>query len=661
MQFLSYTEVGLLVYFTLSIIWSYMLMFGAWRMLRKPDTVTVTDAPLVSILIPAYNEEDVILESVRQAMRNNYSNLEICICDDASTDETSDLLIADFDLKQETEDSRIWHDDSGRIKLFRAVKNRGRAGALNMALTLATGKYVVQTDADTFIDINGLDKMVRLAELGGHGAVGGTLLLANEIKMHPGGYDWYAQISKKWLAGTQAVEYLRAFLYGRLGLNKLGGNVIVSGAFGLFRADITRELGGWNEKSVAEDFDLTTRVRQAGGTVRFIPDPVAYTQAPPDVRSLGHQRSRWHRGLTEIFFRGPGRANMFKNGWLGKWVLPVHFFVEWLAPIMEAIGLVLVTLHLVRGDHLILLAPLMVIGYLLNVLLSLISIKFEQDNFNRYAGSYNRAIKYALLEPFWYRPLTIFWRLRGMFEYMTGKKGWGGLIKRESFGVLAALVLMVTPADAATRLELTHSSEAGQVVERYDTTLSFTHQAASIYVMNRSREDDSDREFGFSLARSLNEQFDYRIGIHTAEFGDILPTWGWTAGGSLVNGAMVFNVDVKRQFFDPDFDVTLLFFRTDYYWQNYRFAFQAMTSDKADVHAGTIYVQWTGDEVDWMLYASSGNEILDIPLQIGSNEVVGGVFRPNITENVRLMIGANVGQRADRRYSTFTVGIRRDF
>lgn len=664
MDLLHSTELGLLIYFTLSLLWSYALMFGAWRMLWNPEQLFIPEAscPLVSVLVPAYNEEACIVESVRQTLRNHYPALEVCICDDASTDSTSQLLIDAFDLEQENEDSRIWVSPDNRVKLFKAVKNRGRAGALNQALALAEGKYCVQTDADTLIDPHGLVKLVRMimtpnAKIG---AVGGTLLLVNEVKEHPMGLDWLPQISKKWIAGTQAVEYLRAFLYGRLGLNKLGGNVIVSGAFGLFKTDLVRYLGGWNEQSVAEDFDLTTRVRQSGGVVRFIPDPVAYTQAPADLRSLGHQRSRWHRGLTEIFFRGPGKECMFKHGLLGKWVLPVHFFVEWLAPIFEAIGLILVTYHIVQGEHLILLAPIMIAGYLLNVLLSLISIKFEKDNFNRYRGSYHRGVLYALAEPFWYRPLMIFWRLRGMFEYMTGKKGWGGIIKRQAFTTFAALLLMVSTAQGATRLEFVHANEVGEVVDRFDTSLSLTYDSIAARVTNREREDVTEREYEVTYSPRVADDLDLRIGTHISDRGQIFPQWGALIGVSKPLGNFVLNVDYKHQFFDSA-DLGLTFGRVDWYRGDWRFAVQGMLGTETDVHAASAYIQHIGEELNWTLYASQGTEVLDVPLLFGDNAVVGGILRAPITDNLSTLIGANLGSRSTRSYAGLTAGIRYDF
>lgn len=661
-------EIGLLVYFTLSLAWSYALMTGAWRMLRKPDIFSPEGSlPLVSVLIPAYNEEFVILDSVRSILRNAYMNIEVCVCDDGSADSTSQVLIDTFDMKPVDSDELVYvsqRRSAFPVKLYKSPVNRGRAGALNKALSIATGKYCIATDADTILDHHGIGKMVAAIMTNPKlGAVGGTLMLANELALSTKTgltRGFTPQISKRWVAGTQAVEYLRAFLYGRLGLNKLGGNVIVSGAFGLFDTSLVRQLDGWNEQSVAEDFDITVRIRQAGRDVRFIPYPVAYTQAPPDVRSLGNQRSRWHRGLTEIFFRGPGRSAMFRHGVLGRWVLPVHFFVEWLAPIMELIGLTLVVFYLMQGQHTIFLAPLMLAGYLLNVLLSLVSIKFEKDNFNRYDGSYGRGIVYALLEPFWYRPLMIYWRLRGLFEYIIGKKGWGGKIMRTKFGVLATLLLLVSPVQAASRVELVVNTEVGEVVTRTDTSLLLTDEAIDAGITLRDREDEYEMQYALGYIVGRNSRFSIRTHATVADRGLIFPRWSAGSTATVNLGRFVPSVDYTHQFFSG-LELGFISPQLDYYAGNWRLAIRYMVATDTAINAVTGYVQYHGDEVQWSLFASHGDEVLDIPVIIGENRVVGGTIRVPISQTVSTVIGSSYGSRNDNSYATVMGGIRFDF
>lgn len=351
---------------------------------------------------------------------------------------------------------------------------------------------------------------------------------------------------------------------------------------------------------------------------------------------------------------------MLKHGALGKLVLPAQFFVEWLAPIFELIGLTLVIYHIVQGEHLILLAPIMIVGYLLNVLLSLISIKFEKDNFNRYRGSYNRGILYALAEPFWFRPLMIFWRLRGLFEYITGKTGWGGKIARTKFATMALLLLMVIPAQATTRVEATHTAEVGEVAERFDTRLSLTTHGFAAWVTHREREGTTEREYATLYSHLVRDGLALRIGAHVADRGEIFPQWGGRLGASQTLGKFVFNLDYKHQFFD-NFDLGLTFGRLDFYHGRWRFAGQYMVGTETDVHAAALYIQHFGDELTWTAFASQGTEVLDIPLLIGDNEVIGFVLRAPITDNLSTTIGAGLGERNGQGYGTAHAGVRYDF
>ena len=242
------------------------------------------------------------------------------------------------------------------------------------------------------------------------------------------------------LAGMQAVEYLRAFLFGRPGWNRLGGNLLISGAFGLFRRQSLLETEGY-AKSVGEDMELTVRLRRHGyetgqpARIEFVPDPVAWTETPTAFRELGRQRERWQRGFTDVLWRHRALLMNPHYGVLGMVVLPAYVLFEWLAPIIEVLGLTLVVLGLIFGQVSALFAILFFsLACGLGVLLSMLALMLEELSFRRYGRARDRAllVVWALLENFGYRQLTLWWRLRGVASFVGGKKGWGKM-KRKGF------------------------------------------------------------------------------------------------------------------------------------------------------------------------------------------------------------------------------------
>ena len=226
-------------------------------------------------------------------------------------------------------------------------ENGGKAHALNAALNVATGELVCAIDADTLIETDALLRMASpFLTDAGMLAVGGTIRVANGCTVS-GGRVVHDRPPRTPLAGIQAVEYLRAFLFGRLGWNRLGGNVIISGAFGLFRREAVVATGGYLHDTVGEDMELVLRLRrqarerQVPDRVRFVADPVAWTEAPTTLAVLGLQRDRWHRVLADVLWRHRRVIFNPRYGRLGVVVLPHYLFIELLGPVVEALGLVI--------------------------------------------------------------------------------------------------------------------------------------------------------------------------------------------------------------------------------------------------------------------------------------------------------------------------------
>lgn len=273
---------------------------------------------------------------------------------------------------------------------------------------MATGDLVCAMDADSLIEPDALLRMVRPFLMADEVlAVGGTIRIANGSQVH-GGRVVATCMPLQVLAGFQVVEYLRAFLFGRLGWNRLGGNLIISGAFGLFRREAMIAAGGYTHDTVGEDMELVLRLRRQGyeergpQRVAFIPDPVAWTGAPESLRVLGRQRDRWHRGLADVMWRHSKLLFNSRYGAMGLVVYPYFFFVELLAPVVEAVGLLGLIAALIIGALNVPFAILFfLVAYGYGLVLSAVSLVLEELNFHRYEGLKDRLLLllWTLLEP----------------------------------------------------------------------------------------------------------------------------------------------------------------------------------------------------------------------------------------------------------------------
>jgi cellulose synthase/poly-beta-1,6-N-acetylglucosamine synthase-like glycosyltransferase len=415
-----------------------------------------TLSPTISILAPAFNEEATIEGSLRAVLALQYPNLEVIVISDGSKDRTVQVLIERFDLvpvktiyerRIDTKPVRNLYRSSTYPALVVIDKeNGGKADALNVGLSFARGELVCAMDADTLIEGDGLQRMVRpfLHETDVV-ATGGTIRVVNgsEVKF---GRLVKTRVPTNALAGIQVVEYLRGFLFGRLGWNRLGGNIIISGAFGLFRRESVVSAGGYLHDTVGEDMELVLRLKRlsyerAGpGKIAFVPDPVAWTEVPESARVLGRQRDRWHRGLSDVLWRH--RRMMFnpRYGVTGMFVFPYYVFVELLAPVVEAVGLISLAVGLVlRIIDWNFAALFYLTAYGLGTGLSAFTLILEDLSFHRYETFRDRGLLFlgALLENIGYRQMTVYWRLRGLWKFLRGRKEWGAQ-ERKGFRPLAA-------------------------------------------------------------------------------------------------------------------------------------------------------------------------------------------------------------------------------
>ncbi len=421
-----------------------------WRVLSSEVT------PTISVLSPAYDEARSVSESVRSLLTLRYPNLEVVLINDGSTDETLDVLRREFELVPVHAAPLRRRLDAAPVRgVYRSRRtpalvvvdkeNGGKADALNVGLDVAGGELVCAIDSDTLVEPDALQRMIRPFLVDdGVLAVGGTIRAVNGCDVR-GGRVVRQRPPRRPLAALQAVEYLRAFLAGRLGWNRLGGNLVISGAFGLFRREPMIAAGGYLHETVGEDMEVVVRMRRRGreaGTaerVLFVPDPVAWTEVPQRVRQLARQRDRWHRGLADVLHRHVGLTFNPRYRMMGLVVVPYFLLVELLAPVVELVGIFAVLLGLLLGavnTHFAVLFLLAAYGFA--VALTAYTLVLEEWTYKGYGRLRDRLwlLGVSLFEGLGYRQLTAVWRLRGLLRYARGSREWGTMT-REGFAPAA--------------------------------------------------------------------------------------------------------------------------------------------------------------------------------------------------------------------------------
>ncbi|HEY7193224.1 MAG TPA: glycosyltransferase [Gemmatimonadales bacterium] len=473
---ISTTDLTILVYFLiLNSFYAVLLILSIpeiWEQTRLAEDedfqrLMQSDAlPPITILVPAYNESATIEASVTAILTLEYRNYEVVVVNDGSKDGTMDQLRGAFDLYEiprvypetiATKPLRALYRSRSRSRLLVIDKeNGGKADSLNAAINASRFPLVIAVDADTLIEPDALLRLTRPFLLGREiAAVGGTVRVANNCTVTDGRVT-DACVPARIIPGIQVVEYLRAFLFGRLGWNRLGGNLIISGAFGLFRKEYMLAVGGYRTSSIVEDLDVVVRMHRHLRTNKikyempFIPDPVAWTEVPESFTILSRQRERWHRGLIAAMWQYKGMLFNPRYGRIGLLAMPFFIFGEMLAPVVELLGYLITIVGLASGMVNVSFALLFVLvawGY--GMLLSIWAVVLEEVSFRRYRrfGDLFRLLLFAALENFGYRQLTVWWRLKAFVNAAKGVHIWGDMARKgfgkPSVAALLALCLAV--------------------------------------------------------------------------------------------------------------------------------------------------------------------------------------------------------------------------
>ena len=433
--------------------------------------------PLVTLLVPAYNEEVTIAESLRSLLKLTYPAFEIVICNDGSKDKTLQVLLASFPfvpIDIEASEHQLGSAPVRRCYELRGAlppglkrmllidkDNGGKADALNACINMARGTYVTSMDADSLLIPDALLMAARVILQSPEpiAAIGGQVGLSNGSLIKDGRVV-EMRLPRTNIARFQIVEYMRSFAQGRMAFAQLDALLVLSGVFALMRRDLVVSIGGFLTKharsriteeycgkgahTVCEDMEVVVRMHRYlldhgfPGRVKLLPFAVAWTEAPENYRDLGKQRARWYRGLLEVLTYH--RAVLFRPRFrgIGLFAMPYQLIFEAACPLLEAFGIASLPASVsigvfTWGGVLALFLLAIAANFCLNTLSVWLCIHSEQPAPGIQGSSLfaYRAFKDAarlvvagFFSNLGYRQYLVFWQLRGLWDFLRGKKGW---------------------------------------------------------------------------------------------------------------------------------------------------------------------------------------------------------------------------------------------
>lgn len=412
--------------------------------------------PGISVIASMFNEEVGIVEATSSLLTLNYPSHEVILVDDGSKDATFEVLQRAFNLvevpnvtpdgiavRQSPTSTHVARDASVRLTVLRK-RNSGRADSLNVGINAARESLVVFVDADSLLDPRALLSVAKpfADDPERTVAVGGVIRAVNGCVVRHGRVV-SVRPAPSWLPRIQGVEYLRAFHLGRAGWARMNALLLISGAFGTFRRDILQEVGGLDPSSIGEDFELVIRIhkmmrlQRRDYRVRFVTEPICWTEVPSTWSVLARQRSRWHRGLWETLWQHRGMLFNPRHGRLGFLALPHYWLFELFAPLFEAAGLVLLILGLLLGlVNTDLLVAFAVGSYLFSAVVTLFAVLAEElvTHRNERARDVATTIWASVVEQLGYRQLTVWFRLQGWWASLRRTEQVWGVMSRTGFG-----------------------------------------------------------------------------------------------------------------------------------------------------------------------------------------------------------------------------------
>lgn len=410
----------------------------------------------VSVIAPAFNEEATIVYNVKSLLSQEYPKFEVVIVNDGSTDATLELLIKEFDLvkvdffyqeKIVTQPVRGHYKSTNpiysKLLVVDKINGKSKADAANAGINSAKYSLFLCTDVDCILRKDTISMLAKpfIENTEKVIATGAAIRISNSCEFKDG-MLYKSHYPDNFFARFQELEYIRSFLFGRMAWSKINGLLLVSGGLGMFDKETVIEAGGYWHKSLGEDMDLITRMRKLMHEKKekfliiYIPESLCWTEVPDSLSIFTRQRIRWARGLVQTLYM---HKNVFLNPKYGKTgfiIFPYYLFFEFVVPILEFLGIIVLILDILFfGINYNFLLIISIAIYLFYISITLISVFLDQLIYKHYTGTKEiiTLIFMALIEPFVFHPLTVFTSLKGYWHFLSKKEQKWGVQIRQGF------------------------------------------------------------------------------------------------------------------------------------------------------------------------------------------------------------------------------------
>lgn len=451
----------LLAIYALLAVFSLLAIRRYLRRDRSIDFGTILESPLapgISVVAPAFNEGLTIISNVRSLLTLNYPLFEVVIINDGSTDNTLIQMIEEFQLKKVdfAYDEKIrtmpvrglYKSENpayNRLLVIDKVNGKAKADAVNAGINASSFPYFLCTDVDCILHKDTLLKLIKPIMDEGNTrviATGATLRMVNSCEVDEGVVT-RVRPPRNLLARFQEMEYIRAFVLGKMGWSFINAVPNVSGGLGMFDKEIAVKAGGYDAKSFGEDMELVTRMcrfmldNKQPYAIRSIPETLCWTEGPTTLKVFMRQRTRWSRGLAQLMF---AHRRMFFNpsyGKMGWLVYPYNFFFELLAPIIEITGMAYYIMLIIMGQiNWPFAVILLILCYSYSIMIATLAVLWDQLT-SRYYKTWKEVLyvcSVSTLEMILYHPLVVLFAIRGYYFFLTNRKHSWGNMQRQGFG-----------------------------------------------------------------------------------------------------------------------------------------------------------------------------------------------------------------------------------